>query len=242
MNAAGPPSRHEAARRVKASVDTFLAGDPDRTPALFNHNHRLDDHGRGVLTRLASVGLNSDRITAAQAIALAVPEAAWAALFADCIIAEWKTRSHKEWISNSQTVSDRSLEADDALKQIERFLGSSRGDSIEDAIALLRTHISIKRQLASEHLELYSRKTTNEASRAVGVGWIRDTLESIARQHGCPVPDPQHVAVVATVALGRGDVTPDAARKAPSFKKRLLALHSGAFTPKKSHRTRRINR
>ena len=242
MSVAPQPNRHKAARRVRTAVDLFLANNPNDLPALYHHNHQIDAHAQNVLARLGGLGCNSDRITAAEAIVHAIPEAAWGAFFADCIIAEWKARSHKQWISDAQSTADRSIEADKAIDLVARFLGSPRHDPIDEALGLLRDQITTKRRSATEHLELYSRKTTAEAARALGAGWIRETMERIARRYGSPPPEPRHVAAIAGATLALGHVTPEAARKAPSFAGRLRALRSGAFGGQKSTRTRRIGR
>ena len=249
MSGAQQADKRETARRVRAAADVFLADDPDRWPALRNHGHQIDAHARAVLARLASTGRASDRLTAAQAIVEAVPDAGWAALFADCIIAEWKARSHKAWISDARHRMQRADEAEKSLRSLTRRLGwTSRPiddltpDPVGAALAELRSELDGRRRLSGDHLRLYSRKVTPEAARALGAGWIRDTMECIARRYNRASPEPRHVAAIATATLALGDVSPEAARKAPNFRDRFNALRFGAFGGQEFNRTRRTVR
>jgi hypothetical protein len=100
-------TRHAASRLVREAAAAFLVGDPHY--AL--HGHEIDDHAKAVLDRIGESGRTSDRVTAAEAIVAALPRESWAALFADCIVAEWRARSHQAWVSHAQVVMDRHPEA-----------------------------------------------------------------------------------------------------------------------------------
>ncbi len=218
--------RHDCARQVQEACEAFLAD--DLAPALRNHGLSIDLHGHAVLKRLAGIGRPSQSLTAAEAIVSALPRESWGRLFADCIVAEWKARSYPSWIRDQQSIRARSVEVDKALNVTARFLGLAKGSTepsnpANEALATLRSAVRQRQRLADEHLKLYSRKTTREAARAVGVGWIRATLESLGRRYGCK-PEPRHVAAIATAALNMDDVTENAARKAPRFTDRLQEL------------------
>jgi hypothetical protein len=235
----GEAGRHDASRQVREAGEAFPAG--DLPAALRNHGRSVDAHARAVLKRLAESGCPSQALTAAEAIVSTLPREGWDRLFADCIVAEWKARNHGQWIRDQQGVLDRAVEADKALDLAARFLRLPKGaadspDPDDEALWTLRRSVEMRRCLADEHLKLYSRKTTPEACRAVGVGWILETLEALGRRYGCKT-EPRPVAAIATAALNMGDVTEDAARKAPRFMERLDSLadehlklcRSGAF-------------
>jgi hypothetical protein len=217
-------SRREASHRVGDATAAFLIGDPHY--AL--HGHGIDDHAKAVLGRLSELGRNSDSVTAAEAIVAALPQGGWETLFADCIVAEWRARSHRAWISNAKVALERHPEAQRAIKILERFLNPPRGagfghDPVSDALDELHGAVSSKKRLASDLLQLFSRKTTPEAARAVGVGWIRESLIKGSRRAGSGAK-PRHLAAIATAALNMGEITEDAARKASMPTERLDAL------------------
>jgi hypothetical protein len=219
-------SRHEASCRVRDATAAFLAGDLHY--AL--HGHEIDDHAKAVLERLSESGRNSDRVTAAEAIIAALPREGWETLFADCIVGEWRARSHPTWISDAQAIiKDRHPEAQKAIKILANFLRPPRGagfghDPVSDALDVLHSAVTSKKRLASDHLRLFSRKTTPEAARAEGIGWIRESLIRGSRRAGCEAK-PRHLAAIATVALNMGEITEDAARKASMPTERLDALY-----------------
>lgn len=227
MNKRGITSgRHQAAQQIKAAVREFLEGEP--TAALRNHKHAIDDPARKALARLSTIGRNSDRMTAAEAIVETLPPEAWPSLFADCVIAEWRARSHPGWNNDARSILERADEADKALAAVARFLCKTEvvgdpSDPAGEALGILHTSIDMRRRLAGDHQQLYSRNKTPEAARAHGVGWIRDTLESICRRYGATC-DPRHVAIIATAALGMGDVTVNMVDKAPSLPERLAVI------------------
>jgi hypothetical protein len=229
-------TRHESAQQVSAAVTAFIA----------LHAHDLDEHGIAVLKRLSESGRNSDRLTAAEAIVASLPGESWNTLFADCILAERRARNHPSWISDAQSVLDRSEDAQKALSLIVRFLERpwppkriSRDpdivemqlrlarDPVHDALDTLRYAIAMKQRLASEHLQLYSRKTTRDGARAAGIGWIHESLIRECHRVGRQ-PAPRCLAAIATAALNMGEVTGDAARKAPVPSDRLNALYDTA--------------
>jgi hypothetical protein len=220
------PARHEAAQKIGAAVAAFLAAAPH--PTLRDHNHTIDNHGRAALGRLGNSGRNSDRMTAAEAIVATLPPEAWPSLFGECVIAEWRSRSHKKRIDGARTVLERSKEADKALSTVARFLGrtgpfADPDSPKDDALAVLRTAIAARRRSSEYTRSLSSRTKTEAAARAHGVGWIRDALESICRRHGTTC-EPRHVAIIATAALGMGEVTANVVDKAPSVTERLAAI------------------
>jgi hypothetical protein len=243
-----PPevTRHEAAEQVReavtAFVDRFHAG--EQHFAL--HGHHLDTNAIAVLQRLSESGRNSDQLTAAEAIVAALPREGWDILFADCVLAELRARNHKAWMGTARMVLDRYPQAEKALDLAERFLGRpwpperrpkprsrdpnvvelrrlARGP-VDDALDLLRSAEAMKRRLASEHLQLFSRKTTPDGARAEGIGWVRESLIQGCRRAGRE-PKPRYLAAIATAALDMGEITEDAARKAPMPTERLDDLY-----------------
>ena len=97
MRATEASCRSGIRRPSKSGVPSRSSLQAEPRPALRNHNHAMDDHGRAALERLSASGRNSDRITAAEAIVSVLPPDAWPSLFADCVIAEWRARNHKTW-------------------------------------------------------------------------------------------------------------------------------------------------
>ena len=218
------PTRGQASRLVKEAMASFSAG----APHLALHGHEIDQHADKVLARLGSLGRTSDAITAAEAIVSTVPRESWPTLFADCIVAEFRARRHEDRIKDAQLVQDRSAGAKKAIATLALFLRLPRysapvtDDPVREALDLLRSAVAMEQRLAGDQLKMLSRKKTAEAARAHGTGWIKESLVGLAR--AAENTEPRHIAVIATAALGMGDVTPDAARKASGPRARLDRL------------------
>ncbi len=222
-------SRQQATKRVKEAVEHFIA--KGTHPGL--HDNVLDELACKALGRLCHVARNSDRITAAEAIVLAIPETKWGWVFADCVIAEKRARNHKSWIGLARAIKETTPDIKKAFREVARYLDPSYVDSrnsaagfvsvdqaTTEALDIIRQSINAKHRLAMDHLNLVSRKTIRSAARMEGTAWILDSLTAIS-QRGGGSAEPQYVAAIATAVLDMGEVTIDAARKAKSFKSRL---------------------
>jgi hypothetical protein len=218
-------ARHEASRRLKVAIDKFL----QRHTHVGVTRHPIDEHARAVLARLSDLGRPSDRLTAAEAIVRGVPQDGWEWLFADAILAEHRARSHAEGVARAQMVKDGAAEAKECLDRLERFLAAAYPslpdypDPVPDAVDTLRMALSNNERLASDHLKTSSRKTDGAAARAQGVGFIRESVERSCELAGVSA-SPAAIAAIATAALGMGEVTADAARKADTPRDRLRHL------------------
>jgi hypothetical protein len=223
-------ARHEASRRVRAAIDEFL----QRHTQVGAAAHPIDERARAVLDRLAALGLPSDRLTAAEAIVQGVPPDGWEWLFADCVVAEHRARTHAEGVAKAQMVLQGASEAGESIDRLKRFFKAAYrspagcSDPVDDALATLRAALDANRRLASDHLELSSRKVTSAAARAEGIGWIRESIQRSC-ELACVPASPAVIAAICTAALGMGEVTPDAARKAETMRNRLWQLrHPGS--------------
>jgi hypothetical protein len=216
-------ARNEAVRQLREAVAKFKS---EVTPEHLR-GHRLDEHAQGVLDRLSKAGCGHP--WPAEAIIEAVPCERLPWFFADCIYAERLARTHASTVSDAQGIVSRSEDADKALNQIMQFLGRPlRSDSKTvalvydpegDAISFIRQMIESKRRGAEITIERSSRKKIEAAGRAAGIGFIADSLADECT--------PLRLAAIANAVFETDEITPDAARKAPSYVQRVRGAFKG---------------
>jgi hypothetical protein len=176
--------------------------------AAFRANRELDADGEQVLARLLERERESNDVGEAFAT---IPRDRWNVVFDDCISGE---RVMRELITSGKTQTNFSYktqaadDADRALKTIQKYLGVSQIAAHPD-LFMLAQEVAAKRRFDKFERAVLPRKRDVASARSRGIGWIK---ESVALASGNP--NLRAVATIAEAALGMGEITIEAVKKA----------------------------
>jgi hypothetical protein len=201
----------------------------------------LDTQGQAVLDRL----LADDR--AGDAFAAIAPDyenARW--LIFDGIKADALARTFGERIACEREMVQRLDRLDVAVSDLDKFwkevstppddpfaawqtVSDEDAATVRRALYALSCAIAGRRRIASETpLRLgATRKTKAAAAQIAAIGWLADGVQRITQQ-----PHTGHVAILAEIALGIGEVSEERVRKALRTRRNREWRQGGSFTPK----------
>jgi len=170
----------------------------------------LDRHATSMLDRLISADWARHVLPAFCAVR---PEKR-RVLLADCVRADLAARTHAPAVEHAQVKIQTSGEAAKALKTIAAFLDRDSPafspDALDEALHAIRASIDNTKRDAERTLREHSRKTTNEAARALALGWLAESMNALT---GKP-----HTRLVADLAMAvlncEEEITEAAVRKA----------------------------
>lgn len=187
----------------------------------------LDQHANSMLGRLISEDWETRVVRAFNV----VPIAKRPIFLADCIRAELEARTHKQVVKCAQKKIAEAPKKISEFWRIAGFLGRGPSltpdpldlrvpidsrDALDEALQLIRVSIENEQRDSERILKEHSRKTTDEAARASGIGWIADSMRKLTGK-----PRIELVADLATVVLNSEDITAAAVRKALTPRQQL---------------------
>src|SRR5262249_46412323 len=139
----------------------------------------LDQHARSMLDRLISADWAQHVLPAFRA----VPPEKRKVLLADCVRAELAARTHKPAVKHARAKYQAFGKAKKALKTIAAFLDRDNPafppDALDEALHVIRVSIDNTKHDAERTLREHSRKKTNEAARALALGWLAESMNAL---------------------------------------------------------------